>query len=193
MHHIKQKVFILIVLSIFLLSSCTVKKNNEEAEILRYKNTIEELNLEIKELESNLKQAEELNKHYAMKADIFPHISNLGLQFVRAHTQGDFEKMKSLLSDDVKLVKKKDGIYGIYQYYGNEIEYCLYNFDKDIVFIDMVIQGFGYIEEKEVFILHIREFYENLDGTPLTPPTFLNLYFKQTEKGWKINYFDFDV
>lgn len=193
MHDIKQKVFILIVLSIFLLSSCTVKKNNEEAEMLKYQNTVEELKLEIKALESNLEQAEELNKHYAMKEDLFPHISNLGLQFVRAHTQGDLEKMKSLLSDDVKLVKKNKGIYGIYQYDGNETEICLTNFDKDKIFIDMVLQGFGYNEEKDVFSLHIREFYENLDGEPLTPPTFLNLYFKETEKGWKISYFEFDV
>lgn len=193
MHHIKRNVFILIILLIFLLNSCTVKENNEEVELLRYKNTIDELNLKIKELESNLKQADELIKHYEMKEDIFPYISNLGLQFVRAHTQGNLEEMKSLLSDDVRLVKKKEGIYGIYQYEEHEIEYCLYSSDKDNMFIDMVIQGYGYVEEKDVFVLHIREFYENSDGELLSPPTFLNLYFKQTEKGWKINSFEFDV
>ncbi|BES65134.1 hypothetical protein SANA_15730 [Gottschalkiaceae bacterium SANA] len=56
---------------------------------------------------------------------------------------------------------------------------------------DMVIQGFGQLENSR-YVIHIREFYtENAQET--SPPTFLNLHFQQVDGQWKVVYFEFDV
>jgi len=91
------------------------------------------------------------------------------------------------------IIEDNDYIYGVYEYNGDEIEYMLYNDSSDIIYKDMIIQGYGYLKESEAYVIHIREFFEYQNGELVSPPTFLHLYFKNLEGDWKITSFEFDV
>jgi len=57
----------------------------------------------------------------------------------------------------------------------------------------MEIQGYGYLDEKEVVLVHVREYYYYEDGRDVTPPTFLNLFLRSEDGVWIISGFEFDV
>lgn len=187
-----KKIAFTSIICILFISGCTyngntVNTDNDE------NNKIQELKKSIKRLESDLKEKNDYIEKLEQQQAIFPILSNIALEFVRGHTQGNIEKLKEIISDSISIIEEENKIYGKYEVYGNEIKYLLYNNDGEIGYEDMVIQGYGYYEENNTYVIHIREFYVDEYNEPVSPPTFLNLYFRELEEGWRIIEFDFDV
>lgn len=123
--------------------------------------------------------------------EFLPLISDVSREFVKAHTTGDKEKLKKLLSDEMNLVEKDNKIY--VKNDGDDFEWFLFDPQSEITFDDWVIQGYKYDIEAETFSVHIREFYSDINGESVSPPTFLNLTLKQQENEWIIINLAFDV
>ncbi len=75
----------------------------------------------------------------------------------------------------------------------NESEWLLFSNEREIKLDDWVIRGHQYFSDNETIRIDIREFYIDLTGTPVTPPTFLSITFKKYINEWKIVSFGFDV
>lgn len=186
-----RKLLILIVCCIPIITACTdTEKVNQlisEKEILTLdltenKEEIERLNEKISGLEKQIETNEKEN-------DLFTQLSNLSREFVKAHTTGDKETLQTLLSkelileerDEKLLIKNNDNF-----------EWLLYAADGPQL-DDWVIQGFQYIPENVTYTIHLREFFNDTNGEPVSPPTFLNLTFKLINDEWKVDGVEFDV
>lgn len=187
-----KKIILIFLVSIFSISGCASRDSTVNISDSK-NNEIQELKKRIKSLESELKEKEDYIERFKQQQDLFPLLSNIALEFVRGHTQGDIEMLKKVASDNISIVEKDNEIYGKYEVHGNEIEWLLYNNDVKNRYQDMVIQGYGYYQENNTYVIHIREFYVDEYNEPVSPPTFLNLYFSELEEGWKVVEFDFDV
>jgi hypothetical protein len=126
-----------------------------------------------------------------LQMELFPLLSNLSLNFVRAHTRGDVESVRSLVGDPILIQDKNGIILASWVENGMDIEWVLWREDDSKSYDDMVIQGFGLLGDGR-YVIHIREFYTEF-GIESSPPTFLNLHFQKVEEQWKIIYFEFDV
>ncbi len=145
---------------------------------------IEKLTQSITELE---KQIDATKK----EKDIFPWVSHLSREFVRAHTSGDKEKLQELLSEDIILVDRDNELYA--KHGEDEYEWLLFSQERKVLLHDWVIQGYQYDSESDTFHINIREFYVDLNGESESPPTFLGLSFKMFNNEWKIIGLGFDV
>lgn len=182
-----RKILLPILICIFFISGCAINtgaKNNNQINELKERNRI---------LEADLEEKNNYIRSMEAKEDLFPIFANLSIEFVRGQTQGDIQKLREVVADDVLIVEDNNQIYGIFENNGTEVEFMLYNSDRESIYKDMIIQGYGYYEESGEYSIHIREFFELENGEPVTPPTFLNLYFKNFEGNWKITSFYFDV
>ncbi len=182
-----KKILLLVLLCIFFTSGCTINTDT------RNDNQVTELEERIKILEAELEEKSNYISHIQEKEHLFPTFANISIQFVRGQTQGDVQKLKEVIADNVLIIEDNGHIYGVYENDGYEIKYRLYNNSNNILYKDMIIQGYGYSKESETYVIHIREFFEYQNGEPVSPPTFINLYFKNFDGNWKITGFDFDV
>ncbi|MCC5910090.1 MAG: hypothetical protein JJT76_06600 [Clostridiaceae bacterium] len=182
-----KKALLLVLICIFFISGCAINTD------VQNNNKINELEERIKMLETELEEKNNYVTWMQEKENLFPAFSNISIEFVRGQTQGDVQKLKEVVADNVLIIEDNDKIYGTYESNGIEIEYMLYDGSSDVIYKDMIIQGYGYLEENEAYVIHIREFFEYQNGEPVSPPTFLNLYFENFEGSWKITGFDFDV
>jgi len=182
-----KKILLLVLMCIFFISGCATNTD------VRNNNKINELEDRIKILEADLKEKNNYVAEIQEKENLFSTFANMSIEFVRGQTQGDVQKLKEVVADNVLIIEDNDYIYGVYEYNGDEIEYMLYNDSSDIIYKDMIIQGYGYLKESEAYVIHIREFFEYQNGELVSPPTFLHLYFKNLEGDWKITSFEFDV
>lgn len=192
----KYRIVIILIIIAGVLSSCSPEDNQQgdaNPEPADHDKKIEELNNKIETLEDDLEEANQRIEDYKKEDENFPFISNLALDFVRAHTQGNKEKMRELLSEEIELVEKDKRIYAVMQVNDQEVEWMLYEKDSPARYQDMVVQGYAYLREEDAFIIHIREFYEGKEGEVISPPTFLNLTFKKVDDQWKIINLEFDV
>ncbi len=193
------------LLCCLLLSGCSNPSNSEDKQVLVLESQVMELQEKASQLEEALnksqreiaslqvenKRIQERLIQNELGMDLFPLLSNLSLNFVRAHTTGDAESVLSLVGDPIR-IQNEDGILlGSWEENGQEIEWELWREDDSKSYQDMVIQGFGLLENGR-YVIHIREFYTDF-GVETSPPTFLNLHFQKVEEQWKVVYFEFDV
>jgi len=182
-----KKILLPILVCIFFISGCAINtgaKNNNQINKLEERNRI--LKAELEEKNNYIRWIEE-------KEDLFNVFANMSIKFVRGQTQGDVQKLREVVADNVLIIEDNGNIYGAFENNGTEIEYMLHYGNRESIYKDMVIQGYGYLEEREEYIIHIREFFEHENGEPVTPPTFLDIHFKNFEGNWKITGFHFDV
>lgn len=152
---------------------------------------IEIQNHKIEELQKQVDRMIEVSDARKIQDDLYPGLSNLAHQFVRAHTTGDLEKVRALLDPKIS-VELSDGEMRAFWNEGDvQMDWVLWQENAVIIYRDKVIQGYGQLEDGTMLI-HIREFYES-GYEEVSPPTFLNLYFQQVDDEWKISYFEFDV
>ena len=194
----RKKLLLLIICGFTLLTACSQTENSlvgatsqlEEDKAALSKslsdqeNKVEKLTQSITELE---KQVDATKK----EKDLFPVISNLSREFVRAHTSGDKEKLQELLSEDIILVDRDNELYA--KHGEDENEWLLFSRERKAQLDDWVIQGYHYDSESDKFHINIREFYVDENGEPESPPTFLGLSFKMFNNEWKIIGIGFDV
>lgn len=192
-----KKLFVLIVCSISLITACTKTENSLKEKVSQLEeqktnltlslnekeNQIEKINQNITELEKQM----ETNKK---EKDLFPLISNLSMEFVRAHTTGDKEKLQELLSKDIILQERDNKLYSINNAYD---EWVLFSYEVNTHLDNWVIQGFHFNSESNTYNVHIREYIKDLNGNPVSPPTFLYLTFKMFNNEWKVIGLGFDV
>lgn len=194
-----RKLLILTICSLTLITACT--QNNDSLE--GYVAQLEEENSKFTErLNEKEKRIEELNQtirqlniqidDFNKEKENFAAISNLSMEFVKAHTTGDKDKLRQLLSKDIVLEEKDNNLYAK-MINTNGYEWLLFNNEKKIHLDDWVIQGYQYDSRTNTFGIFIREFYININGEPDIPPTFLNLTFIKYNNEWKINSLGFDV
>lgn len=172
---------------IFFISGCSINTDSN------YNNQISELEERNRILEVELEEKNNYIRRMEEKEDLFHIFAYLSIDFVRGQTQGDARKLREVVADNVLIVEDNEQIYGIFENNGSEVEFMLYNGNRESIYKDMIIQGYGYYEESEEYTIHIREFFELENGEPVIPPTFLNLHFKNFEGNWKITSFYFDV
>lgn len=189
-----KKIILVFIISISIFTACSNNQIQDlNAKINIKDKTINDLEEKISTLTSELDEANNtILKHKKMN-DVYAILSNMSLEFVRGKTKGDLEKINSLISDDIILSAENNKIYGQHEAYGEQIKYLLFDKDGKREYQDMVIQGFGYSENNNTYVIHIREFYNDELGMPESPPTFLNLYFREIDDKWKIVEFSFDV
>ncbi|WP_160032474.1 nuclear transport factor 2 family protein, partial [Paenibacillus sp. An7] len=128
--------------------------------------------------------------NYNTEKENYAFISNISMEFVQAHTTGDMDRLRQLLSDDIVLEEKDNKLYAKD---ANGDEWLLFNYEKKIHLDDWVIQGYEYDPKSNTFQIFIREFYTDLKGEPEIPPTFLHLSFIKFNEEWKIASIEFDV
>lgn len=146
----------------------------------------------ISELKNNVEALERQLGDIQDEKDQFPIISNLVLDFVRAHTQGDQPALRELLADSIRLEDRSGTLYAIWEEDGREISWAIYAPEMGSRYVDMVLQGYGYNEAGN-YNAHIREFYVDENNEPESPPTFLNLEFQAIDGNWKVVSLSFDV
>lgn len=192
----RKKLLVLFVLSFTVITACSQVESSLEGKVSQLEedkakltkkltdkeNKIENLTQKIARLENEI---EEFNK----EKENIPMIVNLSREFVQAHTSGDKEKLRQLLSDKVILEDRGDKLYAII----DEAEWQLFFDKRKVQFDDWKIQGYGFNSEDNTINIFIREFYLDLNGKPSSPPTFLILTFEKFNDEWKIVNLGFDV
>lgn len=193
------------LLCCLLLSGCSNSSNSEDKQVLVLESQVMELQEKVSLLEKSLdasqreigslkvenKRIQTCLTQNELQMELFPLLSNLSLNFVRAHTRGDVESVRSLVGDPILIQDKNGIILASWVENGMDIEWVLWREDDSKSYDDMVIQGFGLLGDGR-YVIHIREFYTEF-GIESSPPTFLNLHFQKVEEQWKIIYFEFDV
>ncbi|ESU31965.1 hypothetical protein G3A_13750 [Bacillus sp. 17376] len=186
-----KKGMLLIVCCIPIITACTdteiVNQLESEKETLTMdlaenKAEIDRLNEKISEMEGQLETNQKEN-------DLFSQMSYLSMEFVKAHTTGDKETLQALLSEEL-IMEERDN--NLFVKNNDNVEWLLYSADNHQL-DDWVIQGFQYNPENDTYTVHIREFFSDANGEPVSPPTFLNLKFKLYNDQWKVDGLEFDV
>lgn len=183
----KRMVFVLLLC--LLVVGCENGVDEREAS----RQTMEELQQKIDRLEQEKQRLQTEVERFQAEKQSFAEISNLAYQFVEAHTSGDREAMRKMLGNRLTLTEREDGLYISYPYEGEEVEWRVYQENSPYVYENMLIQGFEYVPEEEIYRVHIREFYADRQKAPVSPPTFLNLTFQRQDHKWKIVSLTFDV
>ncbi len=188
----------LCILGLFLMTACNQTEDTIGEDESKLNGEVQKLTESLNEKENQIKQLiqseEELNNKidsYIQEKETFPVISNISREFVKAQTTGDKDKLRELLSDDLNLFEKDSKLY--VKKNGTDFEWLLFDSHSDITFDDWVIQGYQYDNETDTFSVYIREFYSDINGESVSPPTFLSLTFKYQENEWKIISLAFDV
>ncbi|RZT21622.1 hypothetical protein [Fictibacillus sp. BK138] len=188
-----KKTFIfVIVCSISLVTACT----NTKETTIQLKEDKDKLTASLNESEKNQEKLNqtimELRKQIEVnekEKELFSHVSNLSREFVNAHTSGNKEKLKSMISGDLILEEKDNKLY--INNHAND-QWLLFPYDGQQL-DDWLIQGFEFHNESNTYRVHLREFFKNVDGESESPPRFLNLTFKFHNNEWKVVNVSFDV
>lgn len=200
-----MKKAVILVLFCLLMTGCRTapegnidSQENKDAQILALEEERDRLLNEVKKRDAELEvlkiRVEELQKEldkYKQTSEFFPLLSNRALEFVRAHTTGDVDGVRHLLYDGILVEQIEGKMRASWTVDGQTIDWTLWEKDSPVQYQDMVIQGYGQLDDGTMLI-HIREFYVQ-DEESVSPPTFLNLHFQKREDDWKIVYFEFDV
>ncbi|MFE8699731.1 hypothetical protein ACFYKX_03730 [Cytobacillus sp. FJAT-54145] len=188
----------LCILGLFFMTACTQTKDTISENERELNEKVQKLTQSLNEKGNEIKQLaqskEELNQKidsFILEKENFPVISNISREFVQAHTAGDKEKLRELLSEDVNLLEKDSKLY--VRISGNDYEWLLFDPHIDSTYDDWVIQGYQYDPATDTYSVFIREFFSDINGESVSPPTFLGLTFKYQENQWKIISLGFDV
>lgn len=176
----------IILLLLLAMSGCASGDSDHAGRIQALEQRIVELEQYAAELERTAAADKEMHQAY-------PAISHLALDFVRGRTGGDIGLLKSVVSEDIVITEEDRALYGAYSYADQRVRYPLFTEERQSLFQDMLIYGFGYDESSQVYVLHIQEFYIEPSGEPASPPVIMHLYFKMTEDGYRITQFEFDA
>ncbi|GIP46392.1 hypothetical protein J45TS6_48510 [Paenibacillus sp. J45TS6] len=192
-----RKLLIVAICSFTLLTACSQKDDSLEGyeskleeEKTKFTETLNEKEKKIEELNQTIQQLNTQIDNYNTEKENYAFISNISMEFVQAHTTGDKDKLRQLLSDDILLEEKDNKLYAKN---AQGYEWLLFNNEKKTQFDDWVIQGYEYDRESNTYHIFIREFYISLNGEPESPPTFLYLSFIKVNEEWKIHSLEFDV
>jgi len=167
---------------------------------------IEEQNLENIDLTNSLdkerngvsilkKETEKLkkeNESLRYEKENFRNLSSLTLDFARARTTGDFDKLKSLVSNNIVVFYKDDEIWARYKDDESEAEYPLYFSRREKLYHDMHIIYYEYDTNKENFVIQTEEYFVNGEGIA-SGIGFVYLYFIKANDKWKIDRFEYDI
>lgn len=195
--NLRKKLSLLIVCSFVLITGCSQAKNSFGAKVSQLEENLkltERLNDKESTIVNLTKIIEGLEKQVSAnnkELEIFHVVSNMSREFVQAHTSGDKEKLRQLLSEENILVDRDSKLYS--KHADDEYEWLLFSYEKQALLHDWVIQGYQYDSESNTFYINIREFYIDENGENESPPTFLGLTFKLYNEEWKIFSLGFDV
>lgn len=194
-----KKIFLLLFLcSFMLLTACTQSANsiNENESQLEEENKdltkrLNDKEIQLKELTQSVEELNNQIDQFNKEKESFAIISNLSNDFVIAHTTGDKERLYQLLSEDITLEERDNKLYA--QIKESVSDWLLFDYHGETKFDNWVIQGYQYVNETNTYSVFIREFYSDLNGESVSPPTFLGLTFKLQDEEWKIISLEFDV
>lgn len=191
---LKSVRFFFIWLSFLTLIGCDNGAVDDLRSELEMKNkTITELEQKLNSLEEEKRELQKERDRHTLEKDFFAEISNQAYQFVQAHISGNREEIQKFLGNGLTLTEKDRDLYVTFPVSGDEVEVRVYQEDSPYVFKGMIIQGYNYDPNEEVYRVHIREFYEHTDPQHVFLPTFVNLSFQRMENDWKIVQIEFDV
>ncbi len=191
-----KRLFILFICCIAFVTACTPSKNSSQINEETLLEDKEELKIKLKESEEKIaaltkefKQMEDQLKEQEEAIEYFPLISNLTREFIQAHTTGDKGKLSEMLADELILADRENELYVI----DDSMEWLLFSNERKIKMVDWVLQGYSYDRVNKTMTVYTREFLENANGEPDSPPTFLSLTFQMFGDTWKITSLAFDV
>lgn len=91
------------------------------------------------------------------------------------------------------MVQKDNKIFAIYKYNGERIEILLHDKNFQHQYKGMNISNCSFDITNDSIGTYIRIFYIDRKGEIVSPPTFLNLFFKKTNNDWKVISLEFQV
>ena len=173
------------VASVVLLISVFLLFNNHER--------IESAENDISEMQKSVDSIKYAIENYDVVKELYNDFVSISEKFVDYHTTGNVSGLEEIVSSNVEILEKDGKVYGRINVYGENVDWTLYDEESKEKYSHMEIQGYGYVDESEVVLIHIREYYYYEDGSDVTPPTFLNLFLKNMDGQWIISGFEFDV
>lgn len=189
---------------VILFTGCT----NEQFTIDEQNAYILELELKLEENKSVIDDLEEINEklneekkvlnelissnddNHDTANKVFREISNLTLEFARARTDGDMDRLKELLSSDFTLYKENDEIWSKSESTG--YTNLLHFSRRKETYHDMCLAYYKYDENIGGYIVYTDEYFvdndRNIEGV-----AFVYLTIIKEDDKWKILTCEFDI
>ncbi len=188
---LRKKLVVLFICSLTMVTACAQEDPSFDEEKVELLYELEDKENEIKDLTQRIDDLEKEMADSRKGVEHFAHIGNQSREFVQAHTTGDKEKLRELLSENIILEDRDNDLYAVF----DGMEWFLHRGagERQIVFDDWVIQGYDYESKGNTINIFIREFYTDPNGEPTSPPTFLHLKFEMVNNECKIVSFGFYV
>lgn len=158
--------------SLMFVTACSQTEHVSQPDL---ENKIETLTQQLEELNTEMEGFHQEKENFAV-------ISNVTREFVRAHTSGDEDKLRTILSEDIVLEREGNKITAII----DEVEWLLFSGERMFHFDDWVIQGYHYNSDENTYEMFIRESYTDSNQELVSPATFLHITFKKIEEEWKV-------
>jgi len=195
---LRKSGYILIFVLLVFVGSITYILHANYRKIAANALTINELRYRITELENEnsdlRKELEAQAEAHEREHELFQSMAFLSKEFVDACVSGNKEVLTKLLSDEFTLKDNEREIMAVYKYENENISERLYSRDSEYIYKDMLIQGYNYDVENDIFYIFLREFYVDKHGKPADIlPSYKHLGFKRLNDEWKIVILEHDV
>lgn len=167
-------------------------------EILQLMNKIEQIELDLDEKSTMLDDAKD-EIDYLLKVreeqvlldnsirDTMTYLSEVVHTFIIARRDGNFDVLRSLISDDFELVDNGTEILLLDREFAYDLPIHIY--EKSELYIDKVIRTSWYDQNTDTYYFNVIEYYDGDVGGI----AFVNLSFKKLEEGWKVVGIEFDI
>ncbi|MCT4544465.1 MAG: hypothetical protein N4A63_13040 [Vallitalea sp.] len=143
-------------------------------------------------MQDKLLENEKIIRGMNYEKENFRFLSEMSLEFSRARTSGDINKLKSLVSNNIEILEKDNEIFAKWKIDEQEIEYPLYTKIRMKTYKDMQINGYDYNEKEDKFDIYVQEYFTN-SAKEIVGIGFINLHFERINNEWKISRFEYDI
>lgn len=166
----------------------TIKK--QSANILQLQKTVDMLK-EKEKLEAVVKAQEEELTFLKKEKEVQPIAISLAFDYANAVQSGNLDTIEPMLSSKLVVVKEDNKIYIVKD--GNlQDKLELITPTKDMVLKEMRYNAYSKVDDTTYFV-QLVHYYENGDGEPITPPTFMNLMLQDEKGKMKVLEVSYDV
>lgn len=119
-----------------------------------------------------------------------PSINDFLSKYFKSLKKGDLDNMKEYISSDLNVYKDKN-IY--YKKYEDQKGYILVDNERGLVKDRIVINGYDYDVDKDIYNVSTQQFILDKDGKPFSPASFVNYTIKKANGTWCIIDMEFDI
>lgn len=162
-------------------------KDKNIAELQKTVNMLKEK----EKLEAVVKEQELELAFLKKEKEVQPLASALAYEFAAAVQSGNLDTIEPMLAPKMVVVKEDEKIYLVND--GNlETKFELMTPNEEKVLKEMRYNAYSKVDDSTYFI-QIVHYYEDKDGEPITPPTFMNLKLMDDKGKLKVMEVEYDV